>query len=86
MKSLIKQNGKCRANVCIFNNENAMFPSIDVAAKSVASTSNSAYPNFCSGLTNIAKHWFLIFTFSKSRAAVTARTNSNATLVSKPCL
>ena len=39
-----------------------------------------AYPDFCSGLTNIAKHWFQIFIFIKSRAAVTGGGNSNAKL------
>jgi len=31
----------------------------------VVAIGSSAYPSFSSGLTNIAKHWFLIFIFSK---------------------
>ena len=44
----------------------------------------SAYPSFSSGLTNIAKQWFLIFIFIKSRAAVTGGRNTNATLAQIP--
>ena len=36
------------------------------------------------GLTNIAKHWFLIFIFIKSRAAVTGGRNSNTTPAQSP--
>jgi len=42
----------------------------------VVSIISSAYPGFCSGLTNIAKHWFIIFIFIKIRAAVTGEKNS----------
>jgi len=35
-------------------------------------------------MTNIAKHWFLIFIFIKSRAAVTGGRNSNATPAQSP--
>jgi len=35
-------------------------------------------------LTSIAKHWFLIFIFIKSRAAVTGGRNSNATPAQSP--
>ena len=45
----------------------------------VVTINNSAYPSFGSGLTNIAKHVFLIFIFIKSRAAITGGRNSNAT-------
>ena len=45
---------------------------------------NSAYPSFCSGLTNIAKHWFQIFIFIKSQASVTGGRNTNATPDTKP--
>ena len=53
-------------NLFIFNNENAMSPLGDVAAKqgfvqvriAVAAINSSAYPGSGSGLTNIAKHWF----------------------------
>ena len=38
----------------------------------------------CSGLTCIAKHWFLIFIFIKSRAAVTGGRNSNVTPAQSP--
>ena len=47
--------------------------------RKVASIISSAYPGFCSGLTNIAKHWFLIFIFIKSWATVTGGRNYNAT-------
>ena len=45
---------------------------------------SSAYPSICLGLTNIAKHWFLIFIFIKSRAVVTGGRNSNATPAQSP--
>jgi len=35
-------------------------------------------------LTNIAKHWFLIFIFIKSRAVVAGGRNSNATPAQSP--
>jgi len=44
----------------------------------------SAYPSIYLGLTNITKHWFLKFIFSKSRAAVTGGRNSNATPAQSP--
>ena len=44
----------------------------------------SAYPGFCSGLTNIAQHWFLIFIFIKSRAVVSGGRNSNAPPAQSP--
>ena len=50
----------------------------------VVAIGSFAYPSFSSGLTNIAKHWFLIFIFSKSRAAVTYGRNSNATPAQSP--
>jgi len=37
----------------------------------VAAIISSKYPSFGSGLTNITKHWFLLFIFIKSQAAVT---------------
>ena len=39
---------------------------------------------FGSGGRNIAKHWFLLFNFIKSRAAVTGGWNTNATPAQSP--
>ena len=50
----------------------------------VVAIGSSAYPGFSSGLTNIAKHWFLIFIFIKSQAAVTGGRNTNATPAQSP--
>ena len=52
---------------------------LDVIAISI-----SAYPSIGSGGKNIAKHWFLLFIFIKSRAAVTGGRNSNATPAQSP--
>ena len=41
-------------------------------------------PAFDSGLANIGKHWFLIFNFIKSRAAVTGGRNSMIHLTQSP--
>ena len=51
----------------------------------VLATGSFAYPGFGSGFTNIAKHWFLIFIFIKSRAAVSGGQNFIATPDTKPC-
>ena len=50
----------------------------------VAAINSSTYPGLGSGFTNIAKHLFLVFHFSKSRAAVSGGRNSNATPDTKP--
>ena len=50
----------------------------------VVAIGSSAYPGFSSGMTNIAKHWFLLFNFIKSWAAVTGGRNSNATPAQSP--
>ena len=52
--------------------------------REVAGIKSYVYPGFCLGLPDIAKHWFLIFIFIKSRAAVTGGGNSNATLAQIP--
>jgi len=51
----------------------------------VAAIISSKYPSFGSGLTNITKHWILLFIFIKSQAAVTGGKNTNATPDTKPC-
>ena len=38
----------------------------------VLAIGSSAFPGFCSGLTNFAKHWFLLYIFIKIRALVRA--------------
>ena len=50
----------------------------------VVAINSTAHPGFSSGLTNIAKHVFLIFIFIKSRAAITGGRNSNATFAQSP--
>ena len=50
----------------------------------VVAISSSAHPSIGSGLSNIAKHLFLLFIFIKSRAAVTGGRNSNATPAQSP--
>jgi len=51
----------------------------------VAAIISSKYPSFGSGLTNITKHWILLFIFIKSQTAVTGGKNTNATPDTKPC-
>ena len=50
----------------------------------VVSIISSAYPGFGSGLTNIAKHWFLIFIFSTKPGICSGGRNSNATPAQSP--
>ena len=50
----------------------------------VALSNTSVYPGFGSGLTNIAKHWFLIFIIYKNSASVTGGSNANATFAQSP--
>ena len=50
----------------------------------VVSIISSAYPSLGSGRKSIAKHWFLIFNFITSWAAVTGGRNSNATPAQSP--
>ena len=66
------------------NNTNAQHFNFVQMRLKVVSITSSAYPSFCSSLTSIAKHWFLIFIFIKSQAAVTDGRNSNATLAQSP--
>ena len=54
------------------------------SAASGCSNQQKQHSGFGSGLTNIAKHWFLIFIFIKSRASVTGGRNSNATPAQSP--
>ena len=48
------------------------------------SNRHQQHSGICSGMTNIAKHWFLIFIFIKSPAEVVGGRNSNATPAQSP--
>ena len=50
----------------------------------VAAIIKGSFTGFGSGGKNIAEHLFLLFIFSKSRAAVTGGRNSNATPAQSP--
>ena len=45
---------------------------------------NGSLLGFGSGERNIAEHWFLLFIFSKSQAAVPGGRNANATPAQSP--
>jgi hypothetical protein len=51
----------------------------------VAAISSSAYPGFGSGGTNIAKHWFLLFIFSKKPSSGSGQTEFYFPTCTKPC-